>query len=446
MKALKKVISSIGQSNSNRMIVSGYLSYVLIGSLVLSIPFFAKASPLPFLDNLFTATSAVSTTGLVTVSVSDNYSFWGQLIIVILIQLGGLGYMTVGSFVILSFYGKLSLSRDTIQRSVFNLTDRVGTRKLIRLIVLYSLTVELLGAIFLFVFFSFEKMPHSIWSAVFHSVSAFCTAGFGLYNNSLETFYDNIGINVTISILCLLGSIGFIVIYDVWYNNIKGKTPITLTSKIIIRSTLLLILIGTVILFLFEPSVVHEAFANRLTTSFFQSMTALTTAGFNTIPISPLSVLSFFVITLLMIVGASPSGTGGGLKTTTFTALIGVMKSTLRGEREVKYSNRTIPAERIWLAVSSLCFYLTVLLLSTFFLLLSRNHFNFQEVLFEVASALGTVGLTTGITTQLNDFEKIIIIITMFIGRIGPLSFGVALFLDSKNAGTIRFPEEDIPV
>ncbi|MDD2890311.1 MAG: potassium transporter TrkG [bacterium] len=173
-------------------------------------------------------------------------------------------------------------------------------------------------------------------------------------------------------------------------------------------------------------------------------MTALTTSGFNTIPISTLSVLSYFIITILMIVGASPSGTGGGIKTTTFTALLGVMKSSLAGEKNVKFLNRTIPNERLLLAVSTLCFYLLTLFLSTFFILLQTNRFNIQQVIFEVASALGTVGLSTGITPELNHIEKIIIIITMFIGRIGPLSFGMALFLGNENAGRIKYPEEDL--
>lgn len=425
------------------MIAIGYFSYALIGSILLALPFFEKVHPTAYLDDIFVAISAVSTTGLVTISISDNYNFWGQLVILILIQLGGIGYMTMGSFIILSTLNRIDLSREQIQRQVFNLPEHISTTKFIRLLIYYTFVVELLGALFLYIFFTAANIPHALWSAIFHSVSAFCTAGFSIYNNSLEPFYGNIGINLTISVLCILGSIGFIIVYDIWNNSIKSKRPISLTSKIILWSTFLLIIFGTVILFFFEPGIAGRALLDRTLTAFFQSMTSLTTAGFNTIPISPLSTFSFFLITLLMVIGASPSGTGGGLKTTTFTALIGVMISSMKGQHDIKFLNRTIPRQRVWLAVSSLCFYLSSLLLSTFLLLLHSGRFNFQQVLFEVASALGTVGLTTGITPELDSIEKIIITATMFIGRIGPMSFGIALFLRHANTD-FKFAEEDL--
>jgi len=431
-------------NNPNRTVVLGYFLYVLIGSLLLLLPFFEKI-PIKYLDNLFIATSAVSTTGLATISISDCYNFWGQLIVIILIQLGGIGYMTLGSFIILAITDKIDLSRNVMHKYVLSIPEHINTRKIIKIIICYTFIVEFIGTIFLFVFFKIAKVSNALWSAIFHSVSAFCTAGFSLYNNSLESFHRNIGINFTISVLCILGSIGFIIVYDIWNESIKEKRSITLTSKIILRSTFLLITLGTIVLFFFEPIIIRETFFERMLTSFFQSMTSLTTAGFNTIPISNLTMLSYLVITMLMIIGASPSGTGGGLKTTTFTTLIGVMKSSLKGEKDVRFLNRTIPNERVWLAISSLFFYLTLLFISTFPLFLKDNRFLFHQVLFEVASALGTVGLSTGITQQLNNFEKIIIIITMFIGRIGPLSFGISLFL-KKRPNLIKYPTEDLAI
>jgi len=446
MDFIKKVVLFMVRDNPNRIIALGYLSYILTGSFLLSLPFFEKTLPIPFLDNLFIATSAVSTTGLTTISVGDCYNFWGQLIVIALIQIGGIGYMTMGSFVVLSIIGRTSLSKQCIQEHVFNLADHIHVGRFIQILVYYSFAVETAGALLLFVFFKIEKVPNACWSAVFHSVSAFCTAGFSIYNNSLEPFCRNSGINFIISVLCILGSVGFIVVYDFWNKITKKTKSITLTSKIILWSTFLLILFGMVVLFLFEPSISNRTFFERLLTSFFQSMTALTTAGFNTVPISALSEFSLFLITLLMIIGASPSGTGGGLKTTTFTSLIGVMRSSLKGEKEIKYFNRTIPNARIWWAISSLCFYLSALFLSTSFLLLQSNRFDFQQVFFEAASALGTVGLSTGITSQLHGIEKMIIIITMFIGRIGPLSFGIALFLKNRTRGSIKYAEEDLAV
>lgn len=446
MNFIKKISLFVSNNNPNRIIVLGYLSYIVVGSLLLSLPVFNKVLSISFLDNFFIATSAVSTTGLTTISIGECYNFWGQLIIVVLIQLGGIGYMTLGSFVILSINNRMSMSQEKIQRQVFHLPEQVNTGEFVKILIYYSFMVEFVGALLLFIFFSMEKVPNALWSAVFHSVSAFCTAGLSLNSNSFESFYRNAGVNLTISVLCILGSLGFIIVYDIWSNKIKEKKSITLTSKIILWSTFILIFFGMIILFFFEPVISNRPFFERLLVSFFQSMTALTTSGFSTVSISVLSIFSYFIIILLMIIGASPSGTGGGLKTTTFTALIGVMKSSLMREKEVKFLNRTIPNERIWLAVSSLCFYLAVLLLSTFFLLLQNNRFSFQQVIFEAASALGTVGLSTGITPELNSIEKIIVIITMFIGRIGPLSFGIALFLRNTATASIKYSEEDLAV
>ena len=443
MKSIKDMFIFLDRDNPNRVIAFGYLSYVVLGAFILCLPFFKKIPSISFLDNLFTAASAVSTTGLTTISVSDSYTFWGQLVVTILIQLGGIGYMTLGSFIMMSITGRMGIERTKIQKNVFNLADHITAKEIVKAIIYYSFVVEIAGAILLYIFFRVEGLPDAFWSAIFHSVSAFCTAGFSLYNNSLESFGGHWGINLVISILCILGSVGFIIVHDVWHCKIKEKRQISLTSKIIIRSTFILIAAGWVLLFFFEPEIIKRAFFERVLVSFFQSMTALTTAGFNTIPFSGLTMFSYFLITILMVIGASPTGTGGGLKTTTFTALLGVMKSTLMGESEVKYLNRTIPPERIWVAVSSLCFYLLVLLFSILFMLLQSGSFGFQQIVFEVASALGTVGLSTGITAQLNSIEKTIIIITMVIGRIGPLSFGIALFL-GKDAGLIRYPEEDL--
>lgn len=402
---IKNILFPKGK-NPNRIITLGFLSYILIGSIFLQLSFFKNIISVNYLDNLFIATSAVSTTGLATISVSDSYNFWGQLIVVVLIQLGGIGYMTLGSFIVFSIIDRISVSREQIQRHVFSLPEHIDTKKFIKTLVYYSFAVELIGALLLFIFLRQEKVPNALWSAIFHSISAFCTAGFSIYNNNLESFYGNYGINLTIAVLSILGSVGFIIAYDIWYNKIKRRKSITLTSKTILWSTFILILFGTAFLFFFEPNIIKRNLYERSLVSFFQSMTALTTAGFNTIPMSTLSVFSYFLITLLMIIGASPSGTGGGLKTTTFTSLIGVMRSSLRGEKDIKLLKRTIPKERIWLSISSLCFYLSVLVISTFFILLQTNRFNFQQVFFEVASALGTVGLSTGITPGLNSIEK----------------------------------------
>ncbi len=430
MQFFKYVKNFIKSLYPIKIVLFGYLSYIVSGWLILSLPIF-QATDVSAIDNLFTATSAVSTTGLTTVSVADSYSFFGELIILILIQLGGIGYMTFGSFVILSSKKNLSPEREKISKTVFSLPKNFRIDKFIKSVITFALIIALTGAIFLFFIFRSSNAPQSFWSAIFHSVSAFCTAGFSIYNNSFESFHNNFWLNLVISILSYSGAIGFIVFVDVW-RKIKGKIKnITLTSKIILHTTFWLSIIGTINFFTTEPSIQTLPQDERLLMAFFQAMTSLTTVGFNTIPIANITRTTMLVLTVLMIIGASPSGTGGGLKSTTFSAMIGVMRSVLKGESRVTFWQNEIPFERVWTAITSLCFYITFLLIGIYFLTLTET-FDFEHIVFEAASALGTVGLSMGITAALTNLGKLIIITLMFIGRLGPLTFGMALFLKQE--------------
>jgi trk system potassium uptake protein TrkH len=401
-----------------KLVFVGYITYVLLGWIMLCLPFSQTGEIISSLDNLFTATSAVSTTGLVTVSPADDYSIFGQLIILLLIQLGGLGYMTFSSFVILSRRNGLSEKREGVAGKVFSLPKSFRIDRFLVSVVVFTFAFEFAGALALFVIFHNENVSNPVWSAVFHSVSSFCTAGFSLNNNSFESYYGNFWLNLVVSVLSYLGAVGFIVCLDVWRKFTNKVNRITLTSKIILHTTLWLTVAGTIFIFLAEPSINHLPPEERLITSFFQTMTSMTTVGFNTM----------LVMTILMIIGASPSGTGGGLKTTTFSAILGIMRSTLRGESEVRFWGRTIPKERVQTAVSSLGFYVCFLLLGALLLTLTES-IEFEKLLFEAASALGTVGLSTGITSSLTSLGRVIIIFLMFSGRLGPLTFGMALFL-----------------
>jgi len=410
-----------------KMVLLGYLSYDVVGWLLLCLPFVQRGPGVKALDNLFIATSALSTTGLTTVSVSDCYNFLGQLIVLALIQLGGIGYMTLGSFIILSRKKELSITRAKIGEAVFSLPKSFRIDKFIRSVIMFTLVIEALGTAALYPLFRKAGDPNALWSAVFHSVSAFCTAGFSLYNSSFEAYANNFWLNVVVAILSYLGAIGFIVCVDYW-RVLRGKIQaVTLTSKIILRCTLYLTVVGTALLFLFEPTLQAKPADDRLLAAFFQAMSAMTTVGFNTISIGQLSRASLLVLTILMVIGASPSGTGGGLKSTTFSALIGVMLSAIRGKQEVRFWNRPIPLERIWMAIAALGFYLLALVLGTYLLELTES-FKFEQNLFEVASGLGTVGLSTGITAALSNLGRIVVTFMMFCGRVGPLTFGIALF------------------
>lgn len=421
-----------------KMALLGYLSYLLVGWLFLCLPFVQRGQGVKALDSLFIASSAVSTTGLVTVSVADSYNFLGQLIVLVLIQLGGIGYMTFGSFVILSRKTTLSPERSNVGQTVFSLPMSFRIDKFIRSVISFTIVFEFLGALALYPIFRNGGDPNALWSAIFHSVSAFCTAGFSLYNNSFESYAGNFGLNAVVSILSYLGAIGFIVCVDYW-RMLRGKIhQVTLTSRIILWSSFWLTLAGTVLIFLTEPAVQPMTPDLKLMASFFQAMTAMTTVGFNTISISHLSRASLLVLTTLMIIGASPSGTGGGLKSTTFSALIGVMRSALRGNQEVRFWGRAVPIERVWMAMAGMGFYIFMFLAGTYLLELTEN-FEFEQSLFEAASALGTVGLSTGVTPALSTIGKLVITFLMFCGRLGPLTFGIALFF----TGPLKPDEQD---
>lgn len=425
-----------------QVVTLGYISYVVIGWILLSLPI-SETKIVSSLDNLFIATSAMSTTGLATISISDNFTFLGQLIILLLIQLGGIGYMTFGSFIVLSTKKSLSDERLEISNTVFSLPGRFRIDTFIKSVISFSFFIELFGAISLYFIFSSNGVQQPVWNAIFHSISAFCTAGFSLFNDSFEGFRDNVWLNLVIGILSYLGALGFIVCVDFW-RKVNGKSnSLTLTSKVILNATLWFSFIGTINIFLTEPSIQGMAPQHRLLSAFFQTMTAITTVGFNTIPISSITRATMLLITLWMIVGASPSGTGGGLKTTTFSAMWGVLRSALRAGRGVKFWGNEIPLERVWMATATASFYLLVLSIGIYLLTLTESA-TFEEIVFEATSALGTVGLSMGITSSLTILGKLLVTILMFVGRLGPLTFGIAIF--TKKRMFLQDSDTDIAI
>jgi len=411
-----------------RLVTLGYLSYVIVGWILLSLPFMHATRGVQGIDALFTATSAMSTTGLVTVSTGNDFNLIGQVIILILIQLGGIGYMTFGSFVVLSRSDALSERRRQIGSTVFTMPVEFRIDKFIRSVIVFTVIVESFGIVALFFAFRSAGVSTPLWSAIFHSISAFCTAGFSLYDSSFEMLRTNVAVNAILGVLSYLGALGFIVFVDIWRRLIGKTNGLTLTSRVILVTTAWVSVVGVALFFVGEPSIRNLPIHQRLLTSLFQVMTSITTVGFNTIPIGGLSQASLFLITLLMIIGASPSGTGGGLKTTTVSAVYGVIRSAMAGRNRTTFWGRAIPEERIRVAMASLGFYAMSLIIGCYLLALTENA-PFEGLLFEAASALGTVGLSTGITASLTPLGKLIITGLMFIGRLGPLAFGMSLFL-----------------
>ena len=426
------------RTNPAKLLVVGYAGYMLAGWLLLSLPF-AHEGTVEAIDNFFIAVSAVSTTGLVTVDPGSNYSFFGELIILLLIQVGGVGYMTIGSFAVMATAHKLSPLREKMTRAAFALPKDLKPGHFILTVVIFTLVCEAIGALALYFIFAGAGQDDAIWSAIFHAVSAFCTAGFSLNPNSFEAYSGNVGLNVVISVLSLLGAMGFLVIHDVWRNFTSAAFHLGFTTKVILRITGAFLFIGTLVLFVADPGIAALQPTERLLAAFFQTMTATTTVGFNTVPIGALSMSVLMVLFVLMAVGASPSGTGGGLKTTTFAALLAIMRSTLKQRSRVRFFKRPIAASRLQAAGASAVYFIVLLAVAVFLLGLTDPQFTFDRVVFEVISALGTVGLSMGITGDLSLLGKLIIIVLMTAGRVGILTFGIAIAMHDET----RAEEED---
>lgn len=430
--------------NPQQSLFFGFFAYMTLGWILLSLPFSQKENT-GLIDNIFTATSALSTTGLATVSTFDNYTFFGQFVILLLIQIGGIGYLTMTTYFLLSTTKQLTHWHEKLMKTEFTMPRDFLIQDFLRSVIIFTVVMEAIGVILFFIAFKMENVEtgFAIWSSIFHSVSAFCTAGFSLYNDSFMGFSTNTFINFIIAFLSISGALGFIVVTDFWNYFRKKTIAITFTSKMIMGGFFTLLISATLIIFFKENSIQNYGWFDRFQLAFFQAMTSITTVGFNTISNSNLSLPVILITFFLMYIGASPSSTAGGMKITTLTALISIVKSKLQGKEKVTFMHRMIPSNRLEIAISTFIFYTGILFLSTFLLSFTEN-FSFDRLLFETLSAIGTVGLSTGITSELTTFGKIIIIVIMFIGRLGVLTFGLAILVRKKQKKQNN--EEDLAV
>lgn len=409
-----------------RQLLLGYLSYIVMATLLLSMPF-SRTDHVSTLDNIFTSASAVSTTGLATVDIANVYTFFGQLVILLCIQLGGIGYMTVSSFVMFRLTKHFTAIKSGILNAEFTTPGGIKLHSLLHNIIGFTLAFEVAGAIALYFLFDAAGIDKPLWPAIFHSVSSFCTAGFSTFSNGLVDFVGNWGINVTIMILSYAGAMGFIVMTDVWKKlTVKGY-KVTFTTKNIIVITLLLTVWGTIQLYFGEPHIEAFPSGKRFLVSLFQTVSALTTVGFNTINLGGLLPIALLALVTIMYFGASPSGTGGGLKSTTVSAIAAFVKCKLGRERNVYLMGRKLPTFRVDNALVTFVLYTSVLFFGSYFLTLVEPGNDYIPYLFEAASALGTVGLSTGITPELGAAGKWIIITLMYIGRVGVLTIGYSM-------------------
>ncbi|HHT9144181.1 MAG: TrkH family potassium uptake protein [Candidatus Brocadiaceae bacterium] len=404
-----------------------------------------------FIDALFVATSAISTTGLTVVDLGSFYSLFGQIVILVLVQIGGLGYMIFIVMIVLQLGVKLSLGGKLVLEESMSSPPYEEVSRFSRAIIFITLIFEFLGAVVLSLYWMREfPVKHAIYLGIFHSVSAFCTAGFSLFPDNLSAYRDNIVINVIIDILCIVGSVGFFVIYDV-YNMVSRKkredeTPkkLLVHTKLVLIMLPILIITGALLIYLSEWNTPLPSFKDRILTSTFQAIAASTTTGFNTLDTGMVKTLGLATMVILMYIGASPGGTGGGVKTTTFGVLISSTISVISMKEELILFNRRISARTKDKAFAICTIALLLIALDVLILSVTENA-SFMEIVFETVSAFGTVGLSTGITPTLSFTGKIVLVVTMLIGRVGPLAIGFSIRGKCKVV-PIKYPEGGILV
>ena len=423
---------------SFQLIILGFAGVILLGSILLMLPVSSLDKvPTPFHEALFTATSAVCVTGLVVKDTGSYWSVFGQTVILVLIQIGGLGVVTVAAAVSILSGKRISLmQRSTIQDAI-SAPKVGGIVRLTRFILKGTLLIEAAGAMLLLPVFVSDYGLKGIWMAAFHSVSAFCNAGFDLLGTiepygSLTPYASNIIVNITIMALIIIGGLGFIVWQDIYEKGFKFKKYL-LQTKIVLIMTIILIVGGAVLFYLFEcqNSLSSLSQEEMILASFFQSVTCRT-AGFNTVDVSHLKPSTSLLMMFLMFVGGSPGSTAGGIKTTTFAVLTIFVYATMTNKSEANAFNRRFDSKTIKKACSVFLINLIFIFISAIALFDMQPQLPMQDVFFEIFSALGTVGISTGITRQLTMLSKIVIVLLMYCGRVGSLTLALSLSRKKK--------------
>ncbi len=417
--------------------------FVTLGTILLMLPF-ATTEPISWVDALFTATSASTVTGLGVVDTEKTFTLFGELVITFLIQFGGLGIMSFAIFVFIMLGKKIGFKERILVQQALNQNSIGGVIKLVKNLFIISFLVEIIAMIFL----AIRWVPeYGFWKGIylsfFHAISAFNNAGFALWSDSLMGYVGDPLVNIVISLLFILGGIGFTVLADIWQK--KSFKKLSLHSKIMIVGTVLLNFIAMFFIFTLEyynPNTLGglHSLSDKLWASYFQA-TSPRTAGFNTLDISQLDHSTIFIMLILMFVGAGSGSTGGGIKLTTFMVIILGVISFLKRKREIEIGNRSISENFIFrsLAISTIAL---IFISIALFIMTITEKADFLQILFEVISAFGTVGLSMGLTSSLTVIGKLIIVFIMFLGKIGPLT--LALSLAKPVIPKIKYPNEDI--
>ena len=439
------------------IIMFSFLAVILIGSLLLFLPIStADGKGVSYIDALFTATTSTCVTGLVTLVTVSTWSVFGQIVILLLIQIGGLGVITIMSGIMIVLHKRMGLGDRLLIQDAFNLNTLSGLVRFVKKVICGTFIIEAVGALLYMTVFVPEFGIKGVWISVFNSISAFCNAGIDIISeNSLCDYAQNPMINAVTMILIILGGIGFIVWWDIIeaFKKIKNRglrafLEISLHSKIAISATLILIFWGAAVYFILEynnPLTMKGLpFFERLQLSLFQSVTTRT-AGFATIPQQNLTETSAFVSLLLMFIGGSPVGTAGGIKTVTFFILVASAISSIKNRNEILLFNRNIPKPAVIKAIAVVAMSFATAFISTV-LLGAVTKAPLTDIMYETFSATATVGLTRNLTPSLDLIGKLIITATMYLGRIGPISLAIAFNLRKENQNKIKNPTEDISV
>ena len=416
----------------------------------------ADGKATPFLDALFTATTSTCVTGLVVTPTVSSWSVFGQVVILLLIQIGGLGVITIMSGLMILLHKKMGIGDRLLLQDAFNLNSLSGLVRFVKKVVTGTLIIEGIGALLYMMVFIPEFGAKGIWISVFTSVSAFCNAGIDIIaENSLCDYALNPIINIVTCALIILGGIGYIVWWDVLRvlkkaraKKVKFFRELTLHSKIAITTTVILIFVGTILIFAFEynnPQTIKDyTLLQKVEVSLFQSVTTRT-AGFATIPQANLTNASSVVCLLLMFIGGSPVGTAGGIKTVTFAVLIASAFASIRNKEDAEVFGRRLTKQAVSKAVAVTCMSFIIMFVSTV-LLSAVTGASALDIVYETVSATATVGLTRNLTASLNNIGKLIIIITMYLGRVGPITLAVAFKRSKDNQNIVRNPSEEISV
>ncbi len=456
--SLYRTTTRLFLDSPERIPIAGFLALITVGTGLLLIPAASRSGSISFVDALFTATSASCVTGLIVVDTGAHFTPFGQMVILGLIQTGGLGIMTMSTLFLLMAGKRLSLAGRTVIQDTFTRSGKHSPVQILKHVLLFTIVMEACGAVVLFFCYlpGARGLSQALWQAVFHSISAFCNAGFSLFTDSLTRFQTQWAGSLTVCVLIVAGGIGFLVVAELWSHpplNRRSWRRLSLHSKLVLTSTALLILAGTAAILFMERSNTLSALSGpqRVLAAFFQSITTRT-AGFNTLPIGAMASETLFVIIMLMFIGASPGSCGGGIKTTTFATIVLLGAARLKGRDHPLAYHRKIPESSVAKAITVATLSLLVIVSGTLLLTMSelgavsrlQSQGAFFELFFETVSAFATVGLSMGATEGLSASGKLIVAAVMFIGRLGPLVLAVAV--SRKHGPRFTYAEEKVMI